>query len=134
MATRLWFAFGSVVDGYWMFLIAAPMAAFASGALSWWWLLQRAQVYTRKRAGLAGALAGAVAQYPCWLLLILGNYLYSVLAGGLGASLGDAAIGPVDAFCAAAAYSMFSLLFVGWVTVPVGALMGVLAANRRMRP
>ncbi len=118
-------------DGYEPFLFAAPAAAFATAALFWWWLLDRPANYTRARGAMAGALAGAVAHYMCWLMLMLGASAYHALTGELTGSLGDSPMGPLDAFWMAAVYSLFSLYICGWLTVPAGAIIGAKVAHSR---
>lgn len=84
------------------------------------------------RGAIAGALAGAVAHYLCWYLLIAGWFTCHALTGGCTGSLGDPPLNPLTAIPAAALYSAFSLLFLGWLTVSAGAMIGgVLAAARR---
>ncbi|MEZ5466392.1 MAG: hypothetical protein R3F18_01835 [Lysobacterales bacterium] len=132
LATGAWLALSSAGDGYWMFLIAAPLAAFATAALCWWSLLERPGIHSRKQAAIAGALAGVAAHYPCWWLLMLGNYVFSFVSTGTIDTSDAGPIGPLSAFWAAAVYSMFSLLFVGWVTAPAGAVIGALVAHWRL--
>jgi hypothetical protein len=118
-------------DGYAVFLLAAPIAAFATAALFWWWLLDRPSIHTKTRGAIAGALAGAVAHYVCWLLLMLGASACHAVLGACADSLGDVPMGPVDALWAAGLYSLFSLLLFGWLTVPAGAMAGALVAHAR---
>ncbi len=131
LATAAWIVSTATGDGYAVFLLAAPIAAFATAALSWWWLLDRPAIHTKTRGAIAGALAGAVAHYACWLLLILGASACHAVTGACADSLGDGPMGPLDALWAAALYSLFSLLFLGWLTVPAGALAGALVAHSR---
>jgi hypothetical protein len=119
-------------EGYAGFLLAAPLAAFATSVFFWWWLLDRQGRYTSGRGAWAGALAGAIAHYPCWLLLMFGSYACFSLTGGCTGSLGDGPMSPLDALWAAAMFSLFSLLFYGWLTIPAGAVIGALVARWRV--
>jgi hypothetical protein len=131
LATAVLIVSTAAGDGYGVFLLAAPIAAFATAALFWWWLLDRPAIHSRTRGAIAGALAGAVAHYACWLLLLLGASACHAVTGACADSFGDGPIGPLDALWAAALYSLFSLLFYGWLTVPAGALVGALVAHSR---
>jgi hypothetical protein len=131
LATAAWIVGSASGDGYEPFLFAAPAAAFATAAVSWWWLLDRPANYTLARGAMAGALAGAVAHYLCWLLLMLGASAYHALTGGFTGSLGDSPIGPLDALWMAAVYSLLSLYICGWLTVPAGAMIGAAVAHAR---
>jgi hypothetical protein len=131
LATAILIVYTATGDGYAGFLLASPIAAFATAALFWWWLLDRPAIHTKTRGAIAGALAGAVAHYVCWLLLLLGASACHAALGACTNSLGDGPMGPVDALWAAALYSLFSLLFFGWLTVPAGALAGALVAHSR---
>lgn len=131
LATATWVFSTATGDGYAMFLLAAPIAAFATAALFWWWLLDRPAIHTRTRGAVAGALAGAVAHYFCWLLLMLGVWSCHGVTGACADSLGDGPVGPLDALWAAALYSLLSLYFYGWLTVPAGALAGAMVAHSR---
>jgi hypothetical protein len=131
LAIAAWIVVNVSGDDYAPFLFAAPAAAFATAALFWWWLLDRPANYTRARGAVAGALAGAVAHYLCWLMLMLGTSAYHALTGGFTGSLGDAPMGPLDAFWMAAVYSLLSLYICGWLTVPAGAIIGAAVAHAR---
>lgn len=116
-----------------MFLLAAPLAAFATGALIWWQMLERSYTRSVGRGAFAGGLAGALAHYLCWLILMLGTAACHAMTNGCTASLGDAPIDPLNALWAAGVYSLFSLYFVGWLTVPAGAVIGGVLAWRWFR-
>lgn len=133
LACAAWIVGNASGDGYEPFLLAAPAAAFATAALFWWWLLDRPAIFTRARGAVAGALAGTVAHYVCWLMLMLGASAYHALTGGYAGSLGDAPIGPLNAIWMAAVYSLFSLYICGWLTAPAGAIIGAAVAHARNR-
>ena len=121
-------------SGYEMFLLAAPLSAYLTGALCWWWLLLRNERHGIGRAMLAGALAGLIAHYPCWLILMFGMRTCYLLGGTCTGSLNEAPMTFLEAIPMAGLYSGFSLLFLGWITVPGGAMVGWLAAKLQFRP
>jgi len=115
---------GAAGDGYRWFFVSAALAAFGSGAVLWRVLPER---FARRRAAwgaLAGALAGVVSHYLTWYLGYLGANLCFWLTGGCTGSLGDPPAGPLTALWGAAALTFFSLLIVGWLTAPIGAVLG----------
>ena len=48
-------------------------------------------------------------------------------------SLGEATLNPWEGILASLAYSLLSLLFVGWLTAPIGALVGGVLAYVQSR-
>jgi hypothetical protein len=119
--------------GYEWLLLAAPAAAFVTGKLLWWLLMERPDRSGTARGVLTGAIAGAVAHYPCWLLLIGASSACHAITGGCTDSLGEAPMNPLQALPAAAVYSAVSLVFYGWLTIAAGGLLGGLLATVRRR-
>jgi hypothetical protein len=117
--------------GYEWLLVAAPTAAFLSGSILWWLLMERPDRTGTARGVLTGALAGTVAHYVCWLLLILASSACHAITGGCTDSLGEAPMPALYAVPAAAVYSAVSLVFYGWLTIPAGGLLGGLLATAR---
>ncbi len=91
------------------FLLAAPLGAFLSGMGAWWWVAARAREVSGGRGALAGALAGCVSHPLSWGLLFL---LLDTTDGA-----------PVKAE-SVVVLSLMSLVVIGWLTVPLGALLG----------
>jgi hypothetical protein len=119
--------------GHEWFLLAAPSAAFLTGAFLWWLLLARKGLYGTARGALAGAVAGALAHWVCWMFMLIGSNLCNAITGGCTGSLGDAPMGLLEAIPATLLFSGFSLLFFGWITVPAGALIGGLLARSQSK-
>lgn len=119
-------------DSYAFFPLPAALAAFVTSALSWKLLVERARNRaTRWRAMLAGALSGSVAHYVCWVIVFaMANVCYHVF-GNCKSSLNDPPAGSLDALKGAAGLTFLSLIFYGWITIPYGALAGLLIALRR---
>lgn len=122
-------------DGYrWLFAAAAP-AAFVCGAALWRLLPERIPRHRLAWGALAGALAGLVSHYLTWYLSFLGANVSFWLTGGPISSLGEPPADLLTAFLGAAGLTFFSLVIVGWLTVPAGALLGLAfaSASRRQR-
>ncbi len=124
----------SVGEGYGALLLAAPIAAALSGTLSWWALVARAKSHRLTRGVAAGVLAVLLSHYVCCYLFLLGTWLG--LAAGTAAEVAlPNRIGPVEAIAASAAFAWWSLVVLGWVTVPAGGLVGgILAVVHRRKP
>jgi hypothetical protein len=120
-------------SGYGWFVVAAPLAAFATGTFLWWLLVARRTTPSTMAGVLTGALAGAVGHYVCWLFMILGATTCNALTGGCTDSLGGPPMSVLQAFPAAGVYSFFSLLFFGWLTIPGGAILGGFLARAQGR-
>ena len=128
----LWVAQMAIGDGYTVFVIAAPVAAFLSGTLSWWLFVVRPRRCNWIRGAGAGATAAVLGHLLCWYILLVGAYVWHSLSGEAVAG-GDVVINPLEAITAAGIYGAFSLLLIGWVTVPVGAILGILLSFMKKR-
>jgi len=122
----------AVGGGYEVLPVYAGIAAFVCSSGFWWLILDRPQKYTVRRGTVAGALAGALAHYLCWYLIILGMNACYWITRGCTSTLGEAPVDPFLGLAAAFTYSLFSLIFYGWLTIPTGAVTaGILAAAFR---
>lgn len=97
---------------------AAPLAAFLCGVIGWGMLVVRSRSVRRRRGLWVGALVGLVSHPLAWY----GSILYFYLAGEPGV------LNPLEGVWASLVYTLLSLVFVGWLTVPVGAITGGLLA------
>jgi len=120
-------------DGYGRFVLAAPVAAFFSGTAIWWLVMARKARSSVLTGVLAGALAAVVGHFFCWYLLFAAAWVCHAVSGGCTDSLGGPPMNPLEALPAAALYAALSLTFVGWFTIPTGALLGGLLAKAQRR-
>jgi len=112
----------------WVFATAAGASAFVTMMFLWWMLVARRESFTIARGALAGALAGAVSHYPCWYIFLSLHLLCDKLALSCR-DAGGAPASAIESFGAAAKMSIFSLIFLGWLTMGLGALLGALVAR-----
>ncbi len=117
-ACSLWFLKEALGD-WRVMLYAAPASAFLSGVFFWWLLVIRPERPTWGRGMIAGALTGLAAHPLAWYLAILIFYV-----AGVRDSLGQATLDPLTGLAASGVYSLLSWVGLGWLTVPVGALVG----------
>lgn len=111
---------GAVGSGWRWMIATSAIAALLVGALAWRLLADRI------RGWIVGAIVGVTAHPVAWWLLIVGQWL-----GGARSSLGERTLGPLEGVVGALVMSLWSLLLAGWLTVPVGAAIGVALGRRR---
>ena len=104
-------------------LYAAPLTAFFCGMVCWGIFMARGQKVSFWRGVWVGALVGLLSHPLAWY----GSILYFYLAGE------PHTLNPLEGLWASVVYSLLSLLFVGWLTVPVGAIVGSLLATAQAR-
>jgi hypothetical protein len=96
------------------FYVAAPLAALLVGLPVWYRWIVVAQRATIKRGLLVGAVCSICAHPIMWA---------SVLFTQPWSQTGQS---PVSLILGAPFMACFSLIFVGWITTPFGALAGIL--------
>jgi hypothetical protein len=121
-------------EGFQWFFIPAGLSAFLCGAALWRVLPERIPRHRLVWATLAGALSGLVSHYFTWYLVMLGANLCYWLTGGCTSSLGEPPVNLLEAVWGAAVFTFYSLLFVGWQTLIIGAGIGLIFAlyNKNM--
>lgn len=112
--------------GWEKMIYASALAAFLTGTLVWWILVDRSGSTSIWKGALAGGLTGLLAHPLAWYVGIILNYF-----SGTKSSLGDEPMNPLTGLWGALVFSLFSWLVVGWLTVLVGGLVGTLIAFAR---
>jgi hypothetical protein len=113
------------VGDWWPLVVASGVAAFAVSFVVWRLLCGSGHPVSGRRGALAGALTGLLAHPVAWYLALVWNYLL-----GHTSSLGDTPSGPLESLAGCLVMTFWSLLIVGWLTVPAGAVVGFLLARR----
>lgn len=132
LAVGAWVACTAIGEGYASMLLAAPLGAFLAGFLFWFALVARNPAPGRLRPVAAGVLAGIVGHWIClYLLILLQNLRYLWL--GETDSLGGPPMDPLNGLWGAAVLSFWSLVMFGWLTAPVGGLLGFLLSRVQFR-
>lgn len=111
-------------SGYHFFPLSAGLAACGTTAGLWWLIVDRQDSYNLWAGALAGALSGGVAHYLNWYLQIVAANVCYHFTGGCAGSLGEPPVDLLNGLWGAAVLSLLSLLLVGWITVPLGAVIG----------
>lgn len=128
LVVGLWVARQAVASDYALFPLYATLAAALAGGGLWWLLVARRSRYRLPRGAVVGGLAGIVAHPLCWYLAVLGQNACYWLWGGCRSSLNEPPVDPLNGLWAAVLLALGSLFFFGWLTVPLGALVGGLWA------
>ena len=111
-------------SGYQYFPLAAGLGAFGTTAFFWWLIVARRAGYNAWSGAMAGGLSGIVSHYACWYLYLLGANICYGLTGGCVSSLGEPPIDLLNGLWGTLIFSLVSLMFVGWITVPLGIAVG----------
>lgn len=114
----------AIGSGYWVLILAAPVAVFLTAGLVWRFLQGEANPIQSKRLFTIGLLTGTVSHYLTWILLDVALDLLWWAGIYSGSSLGD----PPPSFLESLKWSFtgtfISLLVYGWITVPASILAG----------
>ena len=122
----------STGEGWEWFFVPTTLAAFGTGAAFWRVLPERMPHRRLVWGTLAGALAGMVSHYFAWYLQLLGFNICYWLTGGCVSSLGEPPIDLLNGLWGTFIFSLVSLMFLGWATMPLGMLVGAIWAWRRL--
>ena len=130
----LFIGLDAIGSGYEFFAVYAGAAAFLTPTLLWRLIVARTEAYTILRGALTGAISGVLSHFVTWYLFILSSNVCYWAFGGCKDSLGEGPMNPLEGLAGAAGLSFFSLLFFGWITVPIGAILGgLLARSQRVK-
>jgi hypothetical protein len=104
-------------------MVAAPLSAFFCGIVCWGIFIVRGQKTGFWRGAWVGALVALLSHPVAWY----GSILYFYLTGE------PRTLNPLEGILASLFYALVSLIFVGWLTLPVGAVVGSLLAYAQAR-
>ena len=113
----------AIGDGYEVLMLAAPLAMFCTGYLFWKATMKNEEIKAWKIIFL-GILVATTAHYLTWIFAsVIMNFGYW-LFGGFTDSFGNAPESIISMLVNGMAYSFFSILFVGWMTIAGSILCG----------
>jgi hypothetical protein len=104
--------------------LAAGLGACGTTAFFWWLIVARRANYSARSGALAGGLSGVVAHYTCWYLYLVGVNICYGLTGGCVSSLNEPPLDLLNGLWGTLVFSLVSLMFLGWLTVPLGMAVG----------
>lgn len=108
-------------QGWSQMIIATGIAAFLSTFLLWKKLILQHPHPSIWRGALVGALISILSYPISWYLVLL----YSFFTGATD-SLGEKTVNPLESIAATFIMSFASFVFSGWLTVPIGAIVGII--------
>ncbi len=111
-------------EGWTAFPLYAGAAAFLTTLVVWWLYLARPGKPGVLGGAVAGLISGLVAHPVTWYVMICCNWAWILLSGGTGSSAGDDTLNPISGLLGALVLSLWSVIFMGWITIPAGALVG----------
>ena len=124
IAVGFWVWLTAIGKGYDDMPILGGISGFLVGAFLWWRLVARRKMITVKRGLLTGLLIVPISHYFVWYLsLLFSNVSYWVFGAKVG-SLDGPPIDPLNGIWTIMVLALWSLVFFGWVTLPVGAGIG----------
>jgi hypothetical protein len=109
-------------------VVSSGLAAFGVSFILWHFFCTPDRLISGRRGALVGALTGLLAHPVAWYLAIVWSYVI-----GERSSLGDRTINPFQGLIGCFVYAFFSILLLGWVTVPAGGITGWMR-GRVLRP
>lgn len=117
--------FGAAVGRGWGIMIpCSAIAASITGGLLWRWLHRPHAKPTSIRGFWIGALAGLVSHPIAWYLALVWNYFFG--EGGLAS---DQPLNPLQAIPGALVFTLWSIPLAGWLTIPLGGMVGYILQN-----
>jgi type III secretory pathway component EscS len=118
----IFIAITTIGEGYYVFAIAAPLAAFIVGGLFWNMIAKNE--YNSTKIIITGLLTGSVSHYVTFVLLSIGMNICYWTTGECTGSLGEPPVSILSALRDSFVFSFFSLLFFGWITIPYAIAVG----------
>lgn len=110
--------------GGWVeFPLYSTSAAFLTSLGMWWLIVSGPGRPGFWRGAVAGFLSGLLAHPVTWHLFICTNYLFVHTLRPEG-SAGGESLNPLNGLLAVPWLSFWSLLIMGWFTIPAGAFIG----------
>ncbi len=117
-------AYTSQGSGYELFPVYSGISAFLTGSSAYWFFCTRTGDFSTWNGFFAGASAGLIAHYLSWYLMLIGQNVCYHFLGGCRSSLNEPPMNLAYGLFGVFPLTFFSLLLLGWVTVPGGAVLG----------
>ncbi|HEY0976143.1 MAG TPA: hypothetical protein VGE21_01630 [Flavobacteriales bacterium] len=113
-------------NGYWAFIVAAPIAAFLTAGICWRCFQSDSEPIETPYLFVIGLISGTASHYVTFVLLGLGINILYLIGAYEGDSLGNPPPNLLMVIAGSFATTLYSLLMYGWVTVPASILSGFL--------
>jgi hypothetical protein len=106
----------AIGNGYEIIVYALPIANFIT-AYFLWKIIIRENNITIFKVIIVGILSGIINHYLCWIIVSCISYIGFLINGSFKDSLGGPPASPLQMITGGLAFSFFSFLFFGWLTV-----------------
>ncbi len=103
--------------GLWLF---TGSASFVVGYALSHWLIERRESPSNSRLVWVGSLIALLSHWLCWYSFLCVTYVRGAF---LGETLGDAPIDPLMGLGVACGYTLLSMAFLGWLSVPIAIFL-----------
>lgn len=117
-------AYTSQGSGYELFPVYAGISSFLTAFVLFWFFCTRTGDFSVWKGAGAGALSGFLAHYFSWYLMLAGQNVCFHIFKGCRSSLGEPPMNMLYGIFGVLPLTFFSLMLLGWVTVPGGAVLG----------
>lgn len=117
-----WEGYVPSLDLFLIFVGIAPLVGLLVGLPTWYLVIELPGRATTHRGVVYGVLSSLIAHPLMWMSL---SVLSAILSGG---GIGTALSEDIQSVIL---YSLFSLIFVGWITIPIGGCAGHLLIRLR---
>ena len=107
----------SIGDGYWIFIIGAPLSIFICGFFFWKLFFKKSAENKNGKLLLIGLLTGTVSHYMCWVFLSVGMNICHWITGNCTSSLGQPPAQIWQMLVFGVGMTAWSLFFFGWITI-----------------
>ncbi len=118
---------GGIFSYLWL---RASLSATISGSVIWYFFVIKPEKY-EDRGMTAGIAISLVSQYLCWYMLLAYSYLHYLVTGSPTNSFGEPPPNLFESVYVSALGLFLSLLWLFWLTLPVGAIIGAKVAIRQ---
>ena len=103
--------------GLWMF---TGIASFVVGYALSRWLVERREHCSNVRLVWVGSLIALLSHWLCWYSFLVVNYIRSEFFGG---AVDSDVINPWLGLSVACGYTLMSLAFLGWLSLPIAIFL-----------
>lgn len=112
--------------------IRATSASLITGSILWYLLVVRLGNYSSDRGGLSGIIISLVSQYLLWYMQQFHKLICFITTDGCLNSFGEAPTFLSTMYVSLMAL-LLDLLWLGWLTIPLGYFLGINVAKRQKR-
>lgn len=114
----------AIGDGWEWFPLYSGLSGFLAAFILWKIGIERPQAIKISKGVFIGILSALISHFLCWYLMIVISNVQHHIFHNYESSLGHPPMNPVEGLAAALVYGLFSLWICGWITLPVGGIIG----------